>query len=208
MPEIRSPLAARYNVGHYPTDREPGVTLREIVGHDLRQAACWHGRSGDLAAIVQRTLGIAPPEKPNRHREADGIEIMTVAPNRLWCIAERGDPRLGALTDGLDPETGCTTDLGHSQIRLRISGPGARALLAREIAVDLASAAFPAGAIARTTMHRVPVLLCCVAAEGDGAFDLFLPHSFAASAWDYLLDLASAHGYAIEPPSGRTEASS
>ena len=206
MPDIRSPLAARYSVGRHPADREPGVSLRELVGHDLRQIACWRGRSAALAETVERTLGLAPPDAPNRHREANGIELMTVAPNRLWCIAARGDPRLDELTAEMDPDTGCTTELGHSQIRLRLHGPATRRLLAQEIAIDLAAEAFPAGAIARSAMHHVPVLLYCVAAEGNGVFDLFLPHTFAASAWDYLLDLASAHGYAIEAVSDRAEA--
>jgi|AntDeeMinimDraft_5_1070356.scaffolds.fasta_scaffold00808_11 sarcosine oxidase subunit gamma len=206
MPDIRSPLAAHYSVGRYPADCAPGVTFRERAGHDLRQIACWRGRAAALADTVERTLGVAPPDAPNRHREANGIELMTVAPNRLWCLAERGDPRLDELTASLDPEIGCTTELGHSQIRLRIRGPATRPLLAQEIALDLAPDAFPAGAIARTAFHHVPVLLSCVAADNDGVFDLFLPHTFAASAWDYLLDLASAHGYAIEAPTGHTDA--
>lgn len=206
MPDIRSPLAARYSVGRYPADGEPGVTFRELIGHDLRQIACWRGRSAAFAGTVERALGVAPPDAPNRHTEANGVELMTIAPNRLWCIAERGDPRLDELANSLDPEIGCTTELGHSQIRLRIRGPATRHLLAREIALDLAPAASPTGTIARTAMHHVPVLLYCVAAEGDGVFDLFLPHTFAASAWDYLLDLASAHGYRIEAATGRPEA--
>lgn len=206
MPDIRSPLANRYTVGRYPADREPGVTFRELVGHDLRQIACWRGRWAALAETVEHTLGTAPPEAPNRHQEANGIELMTVAPNRLWCIAERGDPRLGELSAGMDPDTGCTTELGHSQIRLRIRGPATRRLLAQEIALDLAPHAFPSGTIARTAMHDVPVLLYCVAAEGDGVFDLFLPHTFAASTWDYLLDLATACGYAIEAAACRAQA--
>lgn len=206
MPDIRSPLAARYTVGRYPADGEPGVTFRELIGHDLRQIACWRGRSAAFADTVERALGVAPPDEPNRHTEANGVELMTIAPNRLWCIAEHGDPRLDELTNSLDPEIGCTTELGHSQIRLRIRGPATRHLLAQEIALDLAPTAFPTGTIARTAMHHVPVLLYCVEAEGDGIFDLFLPHTFAASAWDYLLDLASAHGYQIEAATGRPEA--
>lgn len=205
MPDIRSPLANRYTIGRYPDNRQPGVTFREIIGHDLRQVACWRGCRAALAETVERTLGFAPPEAPNRHHEANGIELMTVAPDHLWCIAERGDPRVGELIASLDPETGCTTELGHSQIRLRIRGPATRRLLAQEIALDLAPTAFPSGTIARTAMHHVPVLLYCIAAEDDGLFDLFLPHTFAASAWDYLLDLARTHGYAIEAAAGHRQ---
>lgn len=199
MPEIRSPLAAHYEVGRHPPGTEPGVTLREIVGWDLVQAACWRDRGEAMHAVVERALGTPPPSRPNRCSAADGVETMTVAPGRLWCLARRGDPRLGRLAGELPADTGCTTQLGHSHIRLRIDGPATRRLLAQEIALDLAPVAFPAQRIARTPMHHVPALLQCLEADGDGVYDLYLPHTYAASVWEYLLDLASAYGRAIEP---------
>lgn len=206
MPEIRSPLAARYAVGGQPADAEPGVTLREIVAWDLVQAACWRGRDARLHAAVTESLGSAPPAGPCRCAGDGGIEVMTVAPQRLWCLAPVGDPRLATLAGALAADTGCITPLGHSHVRVRLSGPAARRLLAREIAIDLAPAAFPAGRIARTSMHHVPVLLQCLDAGGTGVFDLYLPRTYAGSAWEYLLDLAGAYGCAIEPPGRRDQA--
>lgn len=200
MPEMRSPLAAHYGIGRQPADAEPGVTLREIVAWDLVQAACWRGRGDALHAAVEQALGTPVPTAPNRRTTGGEIEIMTVAPDRLWCLGPTGDPRLATLTASLSPETGCTTQLGHSHVRVRITGPAARSLLHQEIAIDLAPGVFPANRIARTAMHHVPVLLQCLNAEGTGAFDLYLPHTYAASVWAYLLDLASAHGCEIAPP--------
>jgi sarcosine oxidase subunit gamma len=127
------------------------------------------------------------------------VAILSVAPNRLWCITAINDDRLARLANDLPREVGCTTQLGHSHVRLRIGGPAARHLLTQEIAVDLAPKAFPAGRIARTSLHHVPVLLHCLEPAGDGLFDLFLPYTYAASTWEYLLDLAEGSGYAIEP---------
>ncbi|MDZ7748482.1 MAG: sarcosine oxidase subunit gamma family protein [Halofilum sp. (in: g-proteobacteria)] len=199
MPEARSPLAPRYAVGCHGGDAAPGLILREIVGRDLVQAACWRGRGEALHAAVAQVLGIAPPEAPCRWHAHGEVEVLSVAPDRLWCMAPLGDARLAALADALTPATGCVTQLGHSHVRLRLAGPAARRLLAQEIALDLDPGAFPAGRIARTPMHHVPVLLQCLEASGDGVFDLYLPHSYAASAWEYLLDLARAYGYTIEP---------
>lgn len=199
MPEIRSPLATRYEIGRHTAAAEPGITLREIVGWDLVQAACWRGRGDALHAAVEQALGSTPPAGPNRCSAGDAVEILTVAPDRLWCLAPRGDARLAALAASLSPDAGCTTQLGHSHVRLRLGGPATRHLLAREIAIDLAPAAFPADRIARTSMHHVPVLLQCIEAEGDGVYDLYLPHTHAASGWAYLLDLAGAFGYEIAP---------
>lgn len=202
MPEPRSPLAARYPVGRHPADAVPDVTFREIVGRDLVQAACWRGHEEALRAAVDGALGTAPPAAPNRWTGADGIEILSVAPRRLWCLAPAGDARLAALAEAVPPGIGCTTQLGHGHVRLRLRGPAARRLLAQEIALDLAPAAFPGGRIARTPLHHVPVLLQCLEAAGDGVYDLYLPHTFAASVWEYLLDLARAYGHEIEAPSG------
>lgn len=199
MPEIRSPLAALDDVGRDPGVTESAVTFREIVGWDLVQAACWRGLGDALHAAVAEALGAAPPAAPGRCHAAAGIEIMTVAPNRLWCLAPRGDPRLARLAAALPVDTGCITQVGHGHVRLRVGGPASRHLLAQEIALDLAPAAFPAQAIARTHLHHVPVLLQCIEADGDGRYDLYLPRSYAASMGAYLLDLARAYGRAHEP---------
>lgn len=203
MPEIRSPLAGHYDVGRHPAATGPGVTLREITGWDLVQAACWRGQRDPFRAAVAAALGLAPPDAPMRCAAAAGIEVLSVAPNRLWCLAPTGDARLATLVEAITPETGCTTRLGHSHVRLRITGPGTRPLLAQEIAIDLAPAALDTGRIARTALHHVPVVLQCLDADGDGVLDLYLPRSFATSTWAYLLDLASAHGPDIAPPTAR-----
>lgn len=196
MPEIRSALERAYDIGRYPTDAEPGVTLRELVDWDLVQVAAWRGRAEALHEAVAEALGVRPPARPNQLAGAHGVEVLTVAPQRLWCLGPVGDERLAALAAGVDEDTGCVTQLGHSHVRLRIAGPGARRLLAQEVAIDLAGPAFPTGSIARTSFHHVPVLLQSTDADAD-TFDLYVPRTFAASTWAYLLDLARAHGYEI-----------
>lgn len=200
MPEPRSPLSENYSVGRNVTgDTEPGVSLCEITGWNLIQAACWRNRSEALSTAVETALGVTPPTAPSWCSSGNGVEILGVAPGRLWCIAPTGDPRLEQLAGRIDNDTGCTTDLGHSHIRVRIEGRASRALLNAEIAIDLDTGHFPTGRIARTSLHHVPVTLQCMDSE-HGVFDLYLPHTFAASIWSYLLDLASVHGYDIAPP--------
>lgn len=198
MPEIRSPLAASYPVGRHPgATAEPGIRMREITGWDLVQAACWHGRHNALHTLLEDRLGIAPPSA-GRCVVGDGVEVLAAAPGRFWCIAAAGSDRLAALTTAIDIDTGCATALGHSHVRLRLDGPDVRRLLAREIAIDFGPDAFPSDTAARTLLHHVPVTLQCIDADA-GVFDLYLPHTFAASAWDYLLDLALPLVYEIAP---------
>ena len=198
MPEMHSPFAHRYEIGCHPADAQSGLSLRELVGWDLVQVAAWRGRFGALRDRVAQALECAPPEAPSRWSGGDGIELLGVAPLRLWCIAPRGDPRLAALAESVDADTGCVTQLGHSHARVRLHGPSVRRLLAQEIAIDLGPAAFPADAIARTAFHHVPALLQCIDPDAEApTFDLYLTRTFAASTWEYLLDLAAAHGYEI-----------
>lgn len=198
MPEIRSALESGYVPGRYPPHAEPGVTLCELTGWDLVQVAAWRGCVDGLCSAVEQALGAPPPAGPNRCARADGVEILTTAPGRLWCVAPTGDKRLGALDTVVADDTGCVTHLGHSHARVRVAGSAVRRLLAQELALDLSAAAFGEDGIARTSLHHVPVVLQCIDAAAEAAtFDLYLPRTFAGSTWEYLLDLATPYGYEI-----------
>jgi sarcosine oxidase subunit gamma len=216
MPEIHSPLTGRYKLGCHPAGtEEPAISLAEIVGWDLVQAAAWRPAAASppaprpngfaaLAQSVETALGVAPPSRPNGVARAAGIELLSVAPDRLWCLAPAGGTRLEQLGEAVDAATGCITELGHSHLRVRLAGPATRALLMSEIALDLAPTRFPADTIARAPFHHVPVVLQCLDADAEApVFDLYLPHTYAASIWEYLLDLASVHTYRIGPRAHR-----
>jgi len=202
MPEPVSAFEDRYAVGRHPVGGEPGVLLREIIGWDLVQAACWRGQVEALHAAIEQRLGVAPPAAPSQCSAGDRVEVLSVAPRRFWCMVPPGDPRPAHLRAAIEPGIGCVTGLGHSHARVRLEGPAVRRLLARDITIDLEAARFPAGRIARTVMHRVPVTLQCIEST-PGIFDLYLPRTFAGSAWEYLLELATTYGYEILPPTRR-----
>ena len=203
MPEIRSALSELYTPGRRPAACEPALLFTEIVGWDLLQVAAWPGHAGLLRQTLADELGMEPPAGPNRRVAGDGLELLTVAPDRFWCLGPERDSRLARLP-AIDPRNGCATRLGHSHTRVRIEGPATRRLLAQEIAIDLADSAFATDTLARTSLHHVPVLLLCVDDAADApAFDLLLPRSFAASTWTYLLDLAVAVNHEIRPRSLR-----
>jgi len=198
MPEVRSVFGSRYVPGRHGTGDDPGVSLRELTGWDMVQAAAWRGRYPALCERVERALGLAPPSTPGACASDGEIEILTVAPSRLWCIAPAGSERLAALAGTVDEETGCLVELGHSHARLRLQGPSVRDLLMQEIAIDLDPSVTGSGRVMRTGFHHVPVTLQCI--DGDAgipAFDLYLPTTFAASTWEYLVDLATAYGCEI-----------
>ncbi|MDZ7828207.1 MAG: sarcosine oxidase subunit gamma family protein [Halofilum sp. (in: g-proteobacteria)] len=174
------------------------MTLCELTGWDLVQAAAWRGRYEPLCERVQQSLGVAPPDAPGRCVREGELEIITAAPSRLWCIGPVGSERLAGLAEAVDEETGCLTELGHSHARVRLRGPSVRDLLMQEIAIDLDPSVTDAGRVMRTGFHHVPVTLQCIDADAHHpTFDLYLPTTFASSTWEYLLDLATAYGYEI-----------
>lgn len=205
MPDPRSVLGDRYVPGR-AEDGEPGVTLCELTGWDLLQAAAWRGGYDTLRGRVEEALGMAAPDGPGRCATDGDIELITAAPLRLWCIGPSGSDRLARLAATVDEDTGCVTELGHSHARVRLSGPCARDLLMQEIAIDLDPRHTDAGRVMRTGFHHVPVTLQCIDADAHApTFDLYLPTTFASSTWEYLLDLASAYGYEIRERAGYGE---
>jgi sarcosine oxidase subunit gamma len=199
MPEPRSVFGSRYTPGrHGAAAGEPGVTLRELTGWDLLQAAAWRGRYDALRARLEEALAMSVPEGPGRCARDGDIELIAAAPLRLWCIAPAGSRRLAALREAIDEETGCVTELGHSHVRVRMQGPSVRDLLMQEIAIDLDPSVTDAGCVMRTGFHHVPVTLQCIDADAHApTFDLYIPTTFASSTWEYLLDLATAYGYEV-----------
>jgi len=199
MPDPRSVFGSRYTPGHDgAATGEPGVTFRELTDWDLVQVAAWRGCYDQLCERVQQVLGISPPDAPGRCVGDGEIELITSAPLRLWSVGPAGSERLAALTEAIDDDTGCVTALGHSHARVRTQGPSVRDLLMQEIAIDLDPSVTDAGRVMRTGFHHVPVTLQCIDADAHApTFDLYLPTTFAASTWEYLLDLATAYGYEI-----------
>jgi sarcosine oxidase subunit gamma len=76
-----------------------------------------------------------------------------------------------------------------------VSGPGASALLAQAIGVDLHPSAFPVGAAAVTTAAHLNLVLW--RREAD-VFDLLPSRSFAGAFWHWLTEIGAETGLRIE----------
>lgn len=200
MVEIVSALAGHLRPGRYGTDRKgQGVTLREVTGRDLVQVAAWRGT---LPAVKQRlsaALGVPMPEGTRAATASGQITVLPIAPDKLWIAAPRGEKLHERLSALIPIAEGVVTELGHARTVVRMSGPSARDILARNFAVDLHPDAFPPGSFASSSMHHVGTLLHYVRdLGGDPIFDLYLTRSFALSLFEGLCENALAFGYTIE----------
>ncbi len=121
--------------------------------------------------------------------------VWFVGPDKIWVTASYADA-LGAMLGKLWPTSkAVVTELGHSRTIIRVSGPNARELIARFLAIDLDPAVFPAGRVTAAGLHGLGVTLHHVS---DGTYDLYLPRTFALSLFEGIVEIAEQWGVEVK----------
>jgi sarcosine oxidase subunit gamma len=110
--------------------------------------------------------------------------IRPYGPNQWFVV---GDETLTATAVrekavALGPEL-ALSDQSHGRVRLAVSGPRCRFLLAKGCAVDLSTSAFPLGRSAPTLFNHIGVH---VTRMDEDRFELMVLRSFAESLWEDL----------------------
>lgn len=136
-----------------------------------------------------RTLGAALPVEPNTWTPTADGQVIWLGPGEWLVTSANAVPHeleetLGRAASGYD---GATVDVSAQRTGIRLRGPLAREVLTFGCALDLRSAAFPAGACAQTTVGRAGVLLLAL---GEEDLRLFVRPSFAGYLAEWLLDAA------------------
>ena len=127
------------------------------------------------AAAVEAALGAALPP-PGASGGWPGGRILWIGLD-LWLV--EGDAPQGL--DGL----AAASDQGDALAGLRLTGADAEAVLARLVPLDLDRDVFLPGAVARSLLRHVPLVLVA----GDPGFELLVPRSYAGTA---VAELATA----------------
>jgi heterotetrameric sarcosine oxidase gamma subunit len=167
----------------------PGVEIRELKSLAVVQVAAFDAERA--ASAVGAALGAPASAERNSVATAGEATILWTGPGR-WLVVEPESRDLASLLAHHCPgDVAAITDLGHARTALRAEGQKVRDLLAKLCTLDLDSAVFPPGTCAQTPLGQTGVLLYCRAQDG---FDIFLPRSFAVSAWESILDAALEFG--------------
>lgn len=197
-PLARSAFHGLLMPSHHGASTPPaGIVVQERVGLAAIHLAAFRGRVAAVRDAVQRTTGLTLPAEPRRV-EGAGLVALWSGPEQ-WTLLAAGagaaelEPRLAAALAGL----AAVTAIGDARAVLRVSGPQARAVLARGIAIDLHPAAFGPDATALTMASMIDVQISRL--PGDDAFELMLFRSFAGSLWHWLEESAAEHGIAVLP---------
>ena len=200
MVEIISALVGHLETGRHGIERKGrGVILREVTGRDLVQVGWWRDTGATAKQTLAKELGFAIAEGSRLVSESGQTTVFPIAPDKVWIAAPLEAELYRKLTASIPAEQGVATDLGHARTVVRISGPSARDVLARHIAIDLDPREFPPGSFASTAMHQTAATLHYVRdLGGDPVFDLYLTRSFALSLFESLCATADGFGYTLE----------
>ena len=163
----------------------PGITLTALAeGHLLHLLA--KPGDGDLLPVYAGALS------------PYGSRIAATGPGQWFAAGDRvltpGD--LADIATLLSPRT-AISDQSHGRVRIGVSGPDLRRLLAKSVAVDLHDAAFPVGHAATMLAGHVSINL---ARLSETAYEIIVLRGFAADLWESLRHQAFEFGVECRRP--------
>jgi heterotetrameric sarcosine oxidase gamma subunit len=198
--ERRSPLARQLTAGGCDgLDGRRALSIGEVRGWHLAQLAVFPGHETQLAFALAAHLGAdLLAARAGQVQRRGAASLYRTAPDAWWVVTPQPQV-ISQLASAVPVAAGTVTALSHSRVRLAVDGPGARAVLAGGISVDLHPQAFPVGAFAQTALHHSGVLLERCAQD---RYELYVLRTFALSVWEWLLDAALPVGYDIAVEQG------
>ena len=193
----RSPFSGLIKPGRYGAQGgDPGVSLSERPGLALFVISAGAGKAGEVAAKVRSTTGLELPDGPNRVSN-DGFALIGTGPGQ-WLAVVEGKSGLALLARLAAALKGFATlvDQSDGKAVLRISGPRARAVLAKGCSLDLHPSVFKPGSAGTTPVSLIDCVIWQV--DETPTYDLAVASSFAGSFWSWITSSAAEYGCAVE----------
>jgi sarcosine oxidase subunit gamma len=182
---------------------EASVTIEERTGLGLATVAARKGEAEALKRAVASAYGV---ELPDRSRAVHGpsVSFIGYGPGQWLAVSEAfagvGLQReLGERLRGL----ASISDQSGGRTVLRVSGPYARAVLAKGLPIDLHPRAFEPGSAATSTISLMGVQIWQV--DDAPTYDLAIFRSVSASFWHWLTASAGEFGYAVTKGGARPQ---
>ena len=143
--------------------------------------------------LVASELGVPLPTNLRVAGDPSGQHVLWLGPDE-WLLVDSGrfdegvQDRLRKAMES-DP-LGAVVDVSSGWASIRIVGLGARELLEHGCSLDLHPWSFRAGQCAGTLFARCPVILHCVAHQGEPEYRVLVRPSFAGYVLAWLSDAA------------------
>lgn len=190
-----SPLIDVAIQGRFGADKgAPGVLLSVRHPLSIVTVIARKGQEAALNTAAEAAYGTALPEV-GESRSGRNVTFHWCGAEQWYAVAE-GWPE-GALYRDLKQHfagLASCSDQSHGRVTIAVSGPKARAVLAKGTPVDLHPSMFGPGRSAVTQMAHVGVHLAQV---GPDAFELSVFRGFSESFWEWLTEQAEEFGYQV-----------
>ncbi len=154
-----------------------GVTVEEVSGRAIVSVA-FSDRAG-LEQAVRTSLDLTLPFVGNTARvETRDLLILSLQSDQIFVLFPQTGHRPDLEIAEIAGDQGLVTDQSDGWALLRVSGPGSRTALERICMLDLHPDIFTVGAVARTVMEHLGVI---IHRDGEQSFLLMSARSSAES---------------------------
>ncbi len=145
-----------------------------------------------LRAAAEAVAGVAAPETRRIVREG-GRALAWMAPDELLLLLPYGEgaEAAAAFEARLEGRPGMAVDVSDARALFRLTGDGAREVIAKGAPVDLSRAAFGPGDLRRSHLGQVAAAFWQVS-EGPEVFELICFRSAAGYVFEWLVESAEA----------------
>lgn len=165
-----------------------GATLAEIADRTLISISVPHGGDVALTKALSASYKMMPPAiGKTALSKIDNARFLGLQSDQMFLLSDDVGPNpTGHVAEKLGDKA-YLTDQSDSWAIVALNGPRSRELLERLSMIDLSDTAFPVGAVARTAMDHIGVI---VLREQTDAYVLLSPRSSAASFLELLETVA------------------
>ncbi|HET8604912.1 MAG TPA: sarcosine oxidase subunit gamma family protein [Marmoricola sp.] len=192
----RSPLAGlSETLAAADAAGDRGVTVREVPFLTMVSVRA-EPRSGAAVAIGE-VLGAPLPDRVGSSATSGEHTALWLGPDE-WLVVSTSPaaPLVARLSVALGYARGDIVDVSANRTTLELTGPSARAVLAKGCPADLHPQAFGVGSTITTTLGPVPLLLW---RSGEESWRLLPRSSFADYVARWLVDAAAEFGLPAVP---------
>jgi sarcosine oxidase subunit gamma len=180
-----------------------GDAAVRMAERTLPAAVNLRGDKSDPAfvAAVREALGLDLPVEPNTVAAGDELALLWLGPDEWLAVAHDAPPETEAqlaarLRAALGDHHAAVTEVGESQVCLRLAGPRASDVIAKGCPLDLHPRVFGGpGRCAQSHLAKTAITLHQVSDEP--AFDLYTRRSFADYLWRWLEDAGREYGIVV-----------
>ncbi len=156
------------------------VLLTEVSDYNLCSVSAPLGEDGAFGKALVESFDAPRPATGQSSVSADGtMRLLGLQPDQMLVLFRAHDPDRAADQVAAAMKTAAyVTDQSDSWVLLALEGRGVCPVLERLCMLDLDVTVFPAGAVSRTVMEHLSVIIL---RERDNRFLLFNPRSSARS---------------------------